>query len=95
MRDGIYLGPAEGEEDPFAFYILNLTTNWIVARSIFREHCDGPTPLDEFTKKYATLHSQFGIYLDETLTHPIPDVGEDHIPTSIDESCSFAVDTSK
>lgn len=37
--------------------------------------------------------SHFGIYLDEALTHPIPDVGEEHIPTAIDESCSFAVDT--
>ena len=93
MRDGIYLGPAEGEGDPFASYILNSTTNRIVTRSIFREHCDGTTPLDNFTKKYATLHSQFGIYLDEALTHPIPDVGEDYIPTAIDESCSFAIDT--
>jgi len=87
------LGPAEGEGDPFASYILNSATNRIVTRSIFLEHCDGPTPLDNFTKKYATLHSQFGIYPDEALTHPIPDVGEDHIPTTKDESCSFAVDT--
>jgi len=93
MRDGIYLGPAENEGDPFASYILNSATNRVVTRSIFREHCNGPTPLDNFTKKYAMPNSQFGIYLDEALTLPIPDAGEEHIPTAIDESCSFAVDT--
>jgi len=35
MRDGIYLGPAEGEGDLFASYIVNTTTHRILTRSVF------------------------------------------------------------
>ncbi len=55
MCDGIYLVPAEGEGDPFASYIVNTTTHRTLTRSIFREHGDGPKPLDDFTKKMRHL----------------------------------------
>jgi len=92
MRDGIYLGPAKGEGDPFACYIVNTTTHRILTRSIFREHEDGLKPLDEFTKKFATLERPVDLYSDEACTNPVPDVGEDYVPTVIDDSCSFAID---
>jgi len=60
----------------------------------FREHGDGSKPLDEFTKKLAKLDRPVDLYSDEACTNPIPDVGEDYVPTVIDESCSFTIDLS-
>ena len=94
IHDGIYLGPAEGEGDPFASYIVNTTTHQILTRSIFREHGDGSKSLYEFTKKFATLEHPVDLYSDEACTNPIPDVGENYVPTAIDESCSFAINLS-
>ena len=37
LRDGIYLGPVEGEGDPFAAYIFDVETRRVRTRSINRE----------------------------------------------------------
>ena len=92
LRDGIYLGPVEGEGDPFAAYMFDVETRRVRTRSIYREKTPDETPYNRYYKVFSSHDIPVEIYRDEHHTQSIPNASEDAMPTVIDESRSFAID---
>lgn len=92
LKDGIYLGPVEGEGDPFAAYIFDVETCRVRTRSIYREKVPVQTTNNNCYKMTSSHHIPVDIYRDENHTQSIPNASEDAMPTVIDESRSFAID---